>query len=1101
MPSARPEFAAVPDSPPTVIHSSIIDGSRPFQTLRDEDTKAESPELGQTLHNIPASKFGSPFNGHEPNVIHTGGNFLKPPLPSPASQSNGHEYSEHHQERTNPTPFTPRLEPGPLPRKSPLSKFTPQGTSSRHSSRPTEVAYNPVRDIYDPLTTDTENPQGHHTTPKVKRLKTSGAFSAHTNDHSDDQPLPRSDFTDTLHPDSLRRRGSGITEAELNWLRREEKSICKASRESYNSTKDQAVNASSAVLDEKYEPDGVDKQDGLEEEAREQSRKAMEEREENMKKDRFERERKAEAERIAEDNEKRAEQERRDEADRFAAENRERAERERRAEIDRVAEERRKMAERERQAEELRRAQQKADEAAFAARLNEERIAAEEKEKAEQERLEVERMKEKKLKERKEREKLSAARKEEQRVAKEKEKVIQSEKEAAQKEVVPPQKAKANKEDKKSKSVVKKSGKKGNPSPAAHVHAEKDQKANEAFLRARALPVSSRRQSSIPLDICADTSRDGKKGSSTPLIPGVSRSEQPPSDKLPSSTPGTYRKGTGLDVQIPLPSALKQSPNTLRRSVSFADNVPKPILPQGTTEEDLARARARYPQAKEGSLNPKTPGRVQGSTKNVTGGGKVQSKLKVTRDVKGKGRVIDPPVKPKSPVQSEIVSLSSGSEKSASPFYSDPEDDPRQSGGARAGPSSRGISSSRPSSAKANATLRIESVTVPHTPITKSTASKQEPPETAVPDDDSIQSFRSESPAGRSRSASRSPAHYVSQTSVSRSISGSEIDKISPLPSQPDESTKSATTASHGSTPSSHLPQSSGGATEKANPASRPSSTNQAQPQPSLTQSQALQASQASSTQLSLASTQSSQIIHAQSVEHDLEAHLQRDISRLSAQPPSTRSRLQTPNNASRASALSKTNPSLKPTQATKPNPTPATKTPSATSIIHTTQPEPGPSTTSRFPSLTGLKRNPPKWDFKDGAAAPMPDFMRTKPKPTAPPPSSQNKTGSLFMSPKSQQKVVDLDRSSTESDEDEDSASSSENDVIITNGDDYGSAKLAAGGASTGPKSRTPSTSTSTAAATRTGGTGGTRASKSKYGSAIKRMWPFGSSSQPYEI
>lgn len=549
---------------------------------------------------------------------------------------------------------------------------------------------------------------------------------------------------------------------------------------------------------------------------------------------------------------------------------------------------------------------------------------------------------------------------------------------------------------------------------------------------------------------------------------------------------------------MPLPSALKHSPSTERRSVSFVENVSKSILPKGTTAEDLAKAKARIPQAKGRSSNPKTPGKAQASIKNEGGAVKRQSKLNVTRDTKLKGRVIDSPAKPKSPVQSEVVSVSSESEKTASPYYSDPEDDPRRKVGAEAGPSSRGTPSSRPGSVKSNVTARMKSVTIPSATPLKLTTPKPEPLKVASSDDESIQSFRSESEArSRSRSVSRSPARYVTQTSVSRSLSSSENDVISPLPSQPEGPTQSSTTASHAATSSSHVQQSRGGATEKAHVVSRPSPTFQARSQPSQTQTQP---SQASSTQVSTTTTQSSQIVHAQSVERDLEAHLQRDISRSSVQPPSSQSRTQTQQH--RASAPPKTNPNPKPRQATKPNPTPPAKTPSTTSTNRTTQPETRPKTASRFPSLTGLKKNPPKWDFKDGGAAPMPDYMKPKAQPTPPSASSQNKTASLFVSPKTQPRFVDLERVMTsESDDDDSNSASSDSDVIITNGDAHGSAKLAAAARGrTGPNSRTPTMSASTTTATRTGATGGTK-DKSYYSVALKRMWPFRSSSQPYEV
>ena len=1056
-----------------MIRSSIIDGSQPFDALRDEDTKAESPELGQTLHNVPASNFGSPFNGPERAMIDNAEDFLTPPIPPATHRPNGHQYPEHDQYITNPLPSTPQSLTGAVPRKLSLSKLSPQDTSARHMSRTSEIIYKPARDIYDRLATATENSQAHPPTPKTKRLKTSGALSTHNSEHSDNQPLPQREPTSDVHPDSLRRRGSGVTEAELNWLRTQEKSICKPSQGNHDYAIDQAIGASSAVPKEgPMSTNMIDERNTVEDEARENSREAMEKELDRTKDERVERERKAEAERVAKENKEHADYARKIEEGRIAEENRKQAERDHDAEANRIAENSRKQAERDREAEKLRLSKQKADEAAAASKAHEERIAAEAEEKAERKRLDEERKKAKgkQAKERKERERLSAAPEGEQREARAKE--------AAQDEVPPPRQ-KANKEGKKAKAAAKEPRRKRKPSPQAP--GEKDRKANEAFQRALGLP-SSQRRSATPLTIYADTARDGNRGSSTPLIPNGSRKLQA------SDTPTTSSKGTGLEVQMPLPSALKQSPSTLRRSVSFA-KILEPILPRGTTEEDVAKVRARYtPQPKVGSSNAKTAGKAQDCIKTEASGGKVQTKLNVTRDIKLKGRVIDPPAKSKPPVEDKIL-ISSDDEKSASSFHSDSEPDPRHNGEARAGPSSRVTPSARSASAKANVTARMKSIPVPPTSQTKSTVSKPQAPRTAISDDDSIESFRSESEAeSRPRSASRSPARYVSQTPASRSISTSEIDLTSSPPEEHKGSTKNSTDVRPASISSSHVPRSGGPDTAKANPIFQPPSTDHTHSQPS----------QVPSTHFSLDTSQSSEFVQAQTVERDLEAHLQHDISRSSVQPPSSQPQTRTQNHASRASAPPKTNPNLQLTQATKPNPAPPTKPPSTTSTTRTT-------TTSRFPSLTGLKKNPPKWELKDGAAARMPDFMKPTPKPkTTPASSSQNKSASLFMSPNSQAKYIDLDKSSTDSDDEDESAASSGNDVTIVNGDGHASANANAAAAGAGERflrnSRTPSTSTPTGTGPRTGATAGT-GGRSKYGSALKRMWPFASSSQYYEV
>lgn len=1048
-------------------------------------------------------------------------------FPTPARQPNGHEYTEHDQYLTEPLPSRPQPVAGSLSRKPSLSKPSPQDTLVTELSRPSEVVYKPIRDIYDPLSTETEKTRETPTTPRPKRLKTSGALSTPTKEHPNNQGSPQSNPPSVAHPDSQSRRGSGITESELNWLRTQEKSVCKPSKSNYDFAIDQATTTSDAVLDEEHTSNGVDEPDGLEEEVMENTRKADEEEEERRKKEHHDRERKieaAEAERIAENNEKRAEQERRDAAARFVAEHLERVKRER------IGEKQREQAERDREAEELRLSKQKPDEAAAAAKANEERIAAEAREKAEQKRLAEERKERaRQAKERKEQEKLLVARKEEQRVAGGKEAAEEeaAEKEAADK-VVAPRRKKANKDDKKAKTVAKESGKKKqktSPQVQVYVQAEeKDRKANEAFHRARAASVARHRQSSTPLGICADAARDGLKGSSTPLIPGGSRKDQPSPDQHQSSvTPGTSSKGTSLEVQMPLPSSLKQSPSKRPRSVSFVDNEKtsqpkskksssvttpasrKPILPQGTTEEDLPRASDISSQPKAGSSKTKTPGKARKPVKEETSGGKVQSKLNVIRDTKLKGRAVDPPPRPKSSVQ-DPIGISSGSEESASIIYSDSDADPRQNGGARAGPSSRATPSSRPASAKANVMAPMRSVAAPTTTTPKPVISESDPAQIVISDNDSIQSFRSDSAVGSdSRPTSRLPARYVSQTpaskpAASRSIATSEAEITSSPPDALKGPTRNSTRVSNASTPSSHVPQSSSATTEKAIPSFQPPSSDRRQSQ----------SSQAPSTQLSFNTSQSLEIIHAQTVERDLEAHLQSDISRSSVQPPSSQLRAQHQNHSSRASAPPKANPNPKPkpTQATKANPTPPTKTPSTASTTRTTRPDPRPNTTSRFPSLTGMKNNPPKWDFKEGAASPMPEFMKPKPKPTATPPlsSSQMPTASLFMSPKSQERYVDLDHSTTNS---EDESDSSDNDVTMLDSDGRGGLKaVPVGGGRSAPSSGqgkskgkdgswTASTSTPAGTGPRTGGNG----SKSKYGSALKRMWPFGSRSHPYEI
>ncbi|KAI9871288.1 MAG: hypothetical protein M1830_003107, partial [Pleopsidium flavum] len=993
--SIQSEYIGVPDSPPSTSRSSFVDRSRPSGIIQEDDTKSESPELGQTLHAVPASKLSSPFDEREQIHISNAEDFLIRSEPPSATQANGHgSFNEVHQISTD-TPT--RLEPftGPLLGKDLLERLRLKRPSPEmsldHTTRPSGTVRRVTRDIYDPSNTSIENREQHLHTPKTKRPKTSAISSSDLAAQPDYDIQPHSGASPGVRSCGSGRRRSGIPESEVNWLQTQEKSICRPSENIYDSAIDQTEVELSASRDEERRANEVAEEKRREEEAtakvlqeKEQLRKVTEEQEAKRKEEQIEQERKVEAERIVR--------------------------------------EREQQAERERKAEEQRLLKQKEDEAAEAFKANEERVAREQEEKTKQMRLEKERKKEKarQARERKEQEKQEAERvenerKEERRLAKEKrekkkEQLRNAEQQRALKEAqdkaakhaeaeaAEAVRRKAKEDEEKAKKAAKDAETKktrmhGNTAKETNIIAEKDRKVNEAKQRARGSSETRSRHSSTPLITPDDKISGGNKGSTTPLIPSTSYGQSVTSEKPESlATPGTPAKGTGVDTQMPLPSALRQSPSTLRRSVSFVDEpiirpifktpsapiftpvfpqpitilppvFPQPItiLPPGRTEKDLARVRSETPGYGQEIAKSKISKKSREPTKKKADG-KVQSKLNIKRDIKLKGRLIDPPVQPKPPAKEEII-ISSESEKSPSPYFSDPEDDPQQRDGAKAGPSSRSRCSSRSGSAKAKVTARMRSVSIPQPSRPEVPIIKPEPLKESMSDADSIQSYRSESEAGsQSKSASRSPARYVSRTPVSPSNSGSEnAIKSSPPPVSKqlleDKNVGGLTATSR------NRVDGRGDNIGTKGLASLPVENGQIL-------AQDFRATSAHSVNGTAGSQRDA---HTKSVERDLENHLQRHISRKNVEPPLSR-------NGSSPLLPKRKEAQRKPTL-------PPKTAPSVAKTAYSPRPR-----TSRFPSLTGLKANPPKWDFKDGGAATMPDFMKPKPKQI-----SSQKTDSLF--------------------------------------------------------------------------------------------------------
>lgn len=1054
MQSSQADFVGVPDSPPSTSRVSFLESSRPAGTIQDDDTKSESPELGQTLHSIPASTLGSPFNEQEQVLIRTAQDFLVRSNPPSAAQANDHGNAKQIQQigtekPTTPQSFTDPLLGTDLLRKPPQPKRPSLEISLGYTLHPSGTVHRAIRDVYDPINTSTENSQEHPQTPKAKRMKTSDILSSHIAAHSDHENQPHSEASPGVRSGGSGRRRSGIPDSEVNWLQTQEKSIWRPSENIYDGAIDQTKAELSARRDEEQRANEVAEEKRKEEETKDQ---VLQEREQ-IRKVTEEQEAKRKMEQVGRENE---------------------------AEANRIAKEKEQQAERERKAEEQRLAKEKEDEAAEASKANDARIAKEQEEKAKQRRLEKERKKEE-AKERKEQEKQEAERKEnerreEKRLAKErkdkrKEQLRQAEQQRALEEAQDKAakhaeaeageavRRKAEDDEEKAKRAAKDAERKkirkhGEPANLIKIRAEKDQNINEAKQRARGSSETRSRHSSTHLITSDNKISDGNKGSSAPINPSISHAE-PLTPNKPESliTSGTPAKGTGVDTQMPLPSILRQSPSTLRRSVSFVDepivcpifktpsgSITTPavskstfILPPGKTEKDLERVISGTPGF--GQEKAKTSKKPREPTQKKASDGKIQSKLNIKRDVKLKGRLIDPPVQPEPPAQEEII-ISSESEKSPSPYFSDPEDDPQQPGGTKAGPSSRSRSSSPSASAKARVTARMRSVSIPRPSTPEAPITKPERQKESMSDADSIQSYRSESEAGpRSKSASRSPARYVSRTPVSPSNSGSENGIKSSPPSMPKQLLEDTTIIGLTSTFTNGV-DCSGDDVGKADLASLPFENGQILSQDSW----------ATSAHPLNGTAEPQKSVHTKSIERDLEDHLQRDISRMSVEPSMFR------NGSS---------PMLpKPKEARSMPRLPPKTTPYAANKKSSSQPRPS---NSRFPSLTGLKENPPKWDFKDGAAAPMPDFMKPKPRQTP-----SQKTESLFMSQSSQGKVINVDDSSTESEDDTNSSDDKMDDKD---------------GASTGRASSQGSV----------GKVKGRAASK--YGSVLKRMWPFSSS------
>ena len=359
----------------------------------------------------------------------------------------------------------------------------------------------------------------------------------------------------------------------------------------------------------------------------------------------------------------------------------------------------------------------------------------------------------------------------------------------------------------------------------------------EADMAARQADAIARVERSVKLPSNSQAAK--KRGSSvvsTGLKSDVVRKLEGPTEaqSWTSPNPGT-REDTGPKRRSmtplflssysikPVRSALRGSESLSHRSVSFNDDaiainsaVSKPAKTapsQGNS--NLSRdiqppAKAAQPRASKSQSSPSTrvarkresdkAGDSQGQkpavsrlatpSRDSASIPKIQTKLNVTRDVKLKGRAVDPPLpKPVKLVEDEVV-ISSDSERSVSTFYSD-EDGRHQP--VKAGPSSRKklsspkewdkdvwgqnttptTSASRSSSISRSAITARTKVDFPVTVTASHDGSERELRDISIAR--SPAEYMSRAASASSRSQSSADSHTASE-SGSQAASGSEED-------------------------------------------------------------------------------------------------------------------------------------------------------------------------------------------------------------------------------------------------------------------------------------------------------------------------------------
>lgn len=577
--------------------------------------------------------------------------------------------------------------------------------------------------------------------------------------------------------------------------------------------------------------------------------------------------------------------------------------------------------------------------------------------------------------------------------------------------------------------------------------AVKNRRAEQAIQKAQESPVPGRFGSSTPFS--SSGTQETKLKLLTAFYPGSggsrssSLSIEPPNPLL--ETPAANAKA---GEQPPLTSALRKSPNILRRSVSisWADHITPAVLskptrsvataqsPNGdkrTSLSPITLAKATAPYRRQPSVeitrtssaasvdasHKKSRDPPKKSTANI----KKQTKLNVKRDVKQKGRVFDPPSPPKR-VAEEALVISSDGEGTVSTFYSDPDDDVQETCNAKAGPSSKTkaksdtklvtgkavITPKTPPDSQVNvgeratvesAARTVESntsfqqakavMTAKTPPESQGIASHQNSIMRATPSTQSATgSHQSDATNDRSKTSSRSPARYISSSPSSTSGASAKSDASATSSSPPDIAQEPSSQASmkRKSTPLNSSRSSS------HNVAAKDVESNPAPPR------------RLSSVSSTTHSTQHTQTTDAASVKSALDQQLQREARQFSepaqvqvkSSPPTTRSQASISNSQTKA-------------------------TPAATSSEYQyTMSGPRPAN-MRFPSLTKLKNNPPKYDPKEHLK--HASFMFSR-KPDNPKPIASSQPNGLNHD----------DESSSDSDDESGSSSDDTDDNVTRN-------------------------------------------------------------------
>ena len=254
---------------------------------------------------------------------------------------------------------------------------------------------------------------------------------------------------------------------------------------------------------------------------------------------------------------------------------------------------------------------------------------------------------------------------------------------------------------------VEKSGKNVNPEGEEKTLKKQSTSMLERTVRKFRETLDDRsRQSSTPSDLSSVAGQSRK--TMTPALPRSSVTMSSSSQGEMITTSPLAAK-SAKNLERPLRSALKQGSSALRRSVSFMDGLednsgPKNGSPPSPIKTDSNTARSRPFKSlleinreilsgtptQSKSLKSTSASNGSGSQAAKTSDAKkemIQMKLNITRNVKGKDRIINPPI-PAEPIsKQEIEDFFSTSEDSVSSFLSDEEVWPN--GSSKAGPSSR----------------------------------------------------------------------------------------------------------------------------------------------------------------------------------------------------------------------------------------------------------------------------------------------------------------------------------------------------------------------------------------------------------------------------